>query len=173
MPLWDKVKQELDRAGQVAQDALDEGRIRLEAHRARQMADKAAEALGYAVYRARQGGGEILQAGIVPAQEEAVGLRRVAQSGENRVGIREVERGVADCARRFGKRFARHRHGFNRADGVGQERVIGREPLARDPPPHGAGLAPAAIGQGPLVVGPARLARGLGVAKNKKRRHPL
>ena len=23
MPLWDKVKQELDRAGQVAQDALD------------------------------------------------------------------------------------------------------------------------------------------------------
>jgi hypothetical protein len=56
MPLWDKVKQELDRAGQVAQDALDEGRIRLEAHRARQAADKAAEELGYAVYRARGSG---------------------------------------------------------------------------------------------------------------------
>jgi hypothetical protein len=56
MPLWDKVKQELDRAGQVAQDAIDEGRIRLEAQRARRMADRAARVLGYAVYRARKAG---------------------------------------------------------------------------------------------------------------------
>jgi hypothetical protein len=56
MPLWDKVKQELDRAGQVAQDALDEGRIRLEAHRVRQLADRAAQTLGYAMYRARMAG---------------------------------------------------------------------------------------------------------------------
>lgn len=56
MPLWDKVKQELDRAGQVAQDALDEGRIRLEAHRVRQLADRAAQTLGYAVYRAHAAG---------------------------------------------------------------------------------------------------------------------
>ncbi len=56
MPLWDKVKQELDRAGQVAQDAIDEGRIRLEAHRTRQLADRAAQTLGYAVYRAHKAG---------------------------------------------------------------------------------------------------------------------
>ena len=54
MPLWDKLKTELDRAGKAAQTALDEGRVRLEAFRARQLADKAAQALGYAVFRARQ-----------------------------------------------------------------------------------------------------------------------
>lgn len=59
MALWDKVRQELDRAGQVAQEALDEGRVRLEAHRSRQLADKAAQALGYAVYRARAAGDEM------------------------------------------------------------------------------------------------------------------
>jgi len=59
MPLWDKVRQELDRAGRAAQDAIDEGRIRLDAFRARQLADKAAQALGYAVYRARRESGEL------------------------------------------------------------------------------------------------------------------
>lgn len=54
MPLWDKLRSELDRAGRAAQGAIDEGRLRLEAYRARQLADKAAQALGYAVYRARQ-----------------------------------------------------------------------------------------------------------------------
>jgi hypothetical protein len=54
MPLWDKVKQELDRAGDLASSMLDEGKVRHEAFRARQLADKAAQALGYAVYRARQ-----------------------------------------------------------------------------------------------------------------------
>jgi uncharacterized coiled-coil protein SlyX len=58
MPLWDKVKEELDRAGRVAQEALDEGRIRVELLRARQLADKAAQRLGYAVARARAGGDE-------------------------------------------------------------------------------------------------------------------
>jgi hypothetical protein len=59
MPLWNKLKQELDRAGQVAQGAIDEGRVRLDAFRARQLADKAAQAIGYAVYRARQRGQEV------------------------------------------------------------------------------------------------------------------
>jgi hypothetical protein len=59
MPIWDKLKQELDRAGQAAQGALDEGRVRLDIFRARQLADKAAQALGYAVYHARQRGEEI------------------------------------------------------------------------------------------------------------------
>jgi hypothetical protein len=59
MAMWDKLKTELDKAGRVAQDAIDEGKIRLEAFRVRQMADKAAQALGYAVYRARKSGQEL------------------------------------------------------------------------------------------------------------------
>ena len=59
MALWDKLKTELDRAGKAAQVALDEGKVRLEAFRARQLADKAAQALGYAVYRSRQSGQEL------------------------------------------------------------------------------------------------------------------
>ena len=59
MPLWDKLKTELDRAGKAAQTALDEGRVRLEAFRSRQLADKAAQALGYAVHRARKEGTEV------------------------------------------------------------------------------------------------------------------
>ena len=59
MAIWDKLKTELDRAGKAAQGALDEGKVRLEAFRTRQLADKAAQALGYAVFRAKQSGGEI------------------------------------------------------------------------------------------------------------------
>src|SRR4051794_10085339 len=59
MAIWDKLKTELDRAGKVAQNALDEGKIRLEAFRTRQLADKAAQAVGYAVYRAHQSGTEL------------------------------------------------------------------------------------------------------------------
>lgn len=59
MALLDKLKEELDKAGRAAQGALDEGKIRLEAFRTRQLADKAAQALGYAVFRAKQGGGDV------------------------------------------------------------------------------------------------------------------
>ena len=59
MAFIDKLREELDKAGKAAQGALDEGKTRLEAFRTRQLADKAAQALGYAVYRAKQGGGEI------------------------------------------------------------------------------------------------------------------
>lgn len=59
MALFDKLKEELDKAGRAAQGALDEGKIRIEAFRTRQLADKAAQALGYAVFRARQGGGDV------------------------------------------------------------------------------------------------------------------
>jgi len=59
MALWDKLRTELDRAGKAAQGALDEGKTRLEAFRARQLADKAVQALGYAVFRARQNGTEV------------------------------------------------------------------------------------------------------------------
>ena len=59
MAFIDKLREELDRAGRAAQGALDEGKTRLEAFRTRQLADKAAQALGYAVFRAKQAGGEV------------------------------------------------------------------------------------------------------------------
>ena len=43
MQLWTKLRTELDRAGRVAQSAFDEGRLRLEALRARQLADRAVD----------------------------------------------------------------------------------------------------------------------------------
>ncbi len=59
MPIWGRLKQELDRASRAAQGAIDEGRVRLEVFRARQRADRAAQALGYAVHRARKEGREL------------------------------------------------------------------------------------------------------------------
>jgi len=59
MPLLDRLKQELDRAGRAAQDAFDDGKTRLEAFRTRQLADKAAQSLGYAVYRAKKSGRDL------------------------------------------------------------------------------------------------------------------
>jgi hypothetical protein len=59
MSFLDKLQVELNRAGRAAQDAIDEGRLRLEIFRVRQLADKAAQALGYAVYRARAKGEEL------------------------------------------------------------------------------------------------------------------
>jgi hypothetical protein len=59
MALWDRVRSELDRAGRVAQQAFDEGRLRLEMLRVRRHADSAAQRLGYAVYRARREGRDV------------------------------------------------------------------------------------------------------------------
>ena len=81
MPLWDKLKTELDRAGRAAQGALDEGKLRLESFRVRQLADRAAQTLGYAVYRARAAGGDLdadsyarLTAALAAHEAEAVRL---------------------------------------------------------------------------------------------------
>ncbi len=59
MAFIDRLRSELDRAGRVAQDALDEGRLRLELFRARQAADRSAQRLGYAIFRARRAGEEV------------------------------------------------------------------------------------------------------------------
>jgi hypothetical protein len=59
MALWNKLKDELNRAGKAAQDAIDEGKLRLDLMRTRQAMDKGAQKLGYAVYRARKLGGDI------------------------------------------------------------------------------------------------------------------
>jgi hypothetical protein len=80
MALWNKLKDELNRAGRAAQDALDEGKIRLDMMRSRQAMDRAAQKLGYAVYRARKLGGD------VPSDEYA----RLSSEVANAEG--EVER---------------------------------------------------------------------------------
>lgn len=59
MPIIDRLKTELDRAGRAAQNALDEGRLRLELFRAKQAADRSAQRLGYAIYKARRAGGDV------------------------------------------------------------------------------------------------------------------
>ena len=59
MALWDKLKGEVDRAGRAAQKAVDEGKVRLDLVRAKQRADRAAQALGYAIYDARKTGGDL------------------------------------------------------------------------------------------------------------------
>ncbi len=59
MSILNSIKRELDKAGQVAQGALDEGKLRLESHRAKQRAEAAAASLGFAIYRARADGGEL------------------------------------------------------------------------------------------------------------------
>ena len=83
MAIWNTLKRELDKAGQVAQGAIDEGKLRLEAHRARQRAESAAASLGFAVYRARVAGGElepdryaIHAASIASAEAEIARLER-------------------------------------------------------------------------------------------------
>jgi hypothetical protein len=59
MTVWTRLKEELDRAGRMAQVAMDEGKIRLELMRTRQLADRAAQALGYEFYRAKQAAKEL------------------------------------------------------------------------------------------------------------------
>ena len=59
MPILDRLRQELDRAGQTAQRAFDEGRIRLDLFRARQSVDRFAQRFGYAVFHAKKAGGEL------------------------------------------------------------------------------------------------------------------
>lgn len=56
MVLWDKLRDGIDKAGKAAQDVFDEGKLRIEAYRAREAADKAAEKLGYAFFRAAETG---------------------------------------------------------------------------------------------------------------------
>jgi hypothetical protein len=83
MAIWNALKRELDKAGQAAQGALDEGKLRLESHRAKQRAEAAAASLGFAVYRARTEGGELeterysaLAANIASAEAEVARLER-------------------------------------------------------------------------------------------------
>ena len=89
MAIWNTLKGELDKAGKAAQGALDEGKLRLEAHRAKQRAEAAAASLGFAVYRARAAGGEleverynVLAANLASAEAEIGRLEKeIADKG--------------------------------------------------------------------------------------------
>ncbi len=70
MAVWDNLKRELDTAGKGLQDvlekagkatqgAIEEGKARVDAFRERQLADRAAQALGYAIFRAEQSGSQL------------------------------------------------------------------------------------------------------------------
>ena len=87
MVIWGRLKHELDRASRVAQEAIDEGRVRLEVFRARQSADRAAQALGYALHRARKDGADLLQ----EAYE-----RHAAEIDRREAEIERLERQLAD-----------------------------------------------------------------------------
>ncbi|MFN8572528.1 MAG: hypothetical protein U0132_10770 [Gemmatimonadaceae bacterium] len=85
MAIWSKLKTELDRAGKAAAHAIDEGKVRLEVFRARQLTDKAAQALGYAVYRAHTEG--------TTAAPEAV-ERLLAAVAEREAEVRRLEESI-------------------------------------------------------------------------------
>jgi hypothetical protein len=71
MAVWDRLKEGVQRAEQVAAGAIDEGRLRLDARRARQAADHAAQALGYAVVQAWEQG-RVLEGSTVDRLARAV-----------------------------------------------------------------------------------------------------
>ena len=91
MALWNRLREELDRAGRVAQSAFDEGRLRLDLVRARQSADRFAQRLGYAVHRARLAGTELSQdefaahaANITAAEAEIARLQTLANEASQK-----------------------------------------------------------------------------------------
>jgi TfoX/Sxy family transcriptional regulator of competence genes len=101
MALWNKLKDELGRAGRAAQEALDEGKLRLDVMRTRQAMDKAAQKVGYAVYRARKAGGEVpsdeyarLSAEVANAEAEIERLETLAREAAAR---RKNEPGAPDA----------------------------------------------------------------------------
>jgi hypothetical protein len=88
MAIFDKIKQGIDKAGKAAQDVFDEGKLRIDAYRAREQADKAAEALGYAVFRAWESNAEL----DADARERLVGALRLRESE-----ARKLETDLADA----------------------------------------------------------------------------
>lgn len=81
MALWNTVQSELDKAGRMARAVVDEGKLRLDSYRARERADKAAEALGYALFRAGESGSELDSA----SRERLMELLRTADAEARRL----------------------------------------------------------------------------------------
>lgn len=95
MALWDRLKDGIDKVERVATDALDEGKSRLDARKARQTADQAAQALGIAVFRAWEQG-RVLDAGSLDRLAQALHdheqeARRREQAAANAADWRRKE----------------------------------------------------------------------------------
>lgn len=97
MALWDKLKTEIDRAGRAAQGALDEGKLRLDVFRARQLLDRAAMSLGFAVYKARRDSVQVDESAMTRLHEAVAAREAEVLRLEER--LREAERqGATDAA---------------------------------------------------------------------------
>ena len=92
MAIWNTLRTELDRAGRAAQGALDEGKLRLEIFRVRQLVDRAAQSLGYAVFRSRTGRDTLDEAALAR-------LTTAVQERENElIALEERMRGLSGRA---------------------------------------------------------------------------
>ena len=121
MALWDKLRTELDRAGRVAQTAYDEGKARLELAHLRQLSDKAAQALGYAVFNARRDGQEL----------DADSYARLSETLAKHQG--EIQRIEAEIESAGGKPPSRGKGD----DGAGEAGTSGPAAGVPDPMPTG------------------------------------
>ncbi len=97
MAIWNKLRSELDRAGRAASDAIDEGKLRLDVFRARQLVDRAAQALGYAVYRSRTGLEAIDEAALVRLTDAVQEREREVAAIEERIRQATKRGGNADA----------------------------------------------------------------------------
>lgn len=121
MALWDRLKDGIDKVERVASDALDEGKTRLDARKARQTADKAAEALGYAVFRAWEQGREL----------DATSLDRLARAlRDHEQEARRLEQAASSAAE-----WRRKQEAAGRAPGA-------EVPPSQDEPPASPPDAP-------------------------------
>jgi hypothetical protein len=95
MAIWDNVRQGIDKAGKLVEHAVDEGKVRLDAKRARDRADRAAQALGYACFQAweasRELDGDVLRRLVTALRDADTDAARAEQ------GVRD-----ATAARRGG-----------------------------------------------------------------------
>ena len=92
MAILDRLRQELDRAGQSAQQAFDEGRLRLDLFRARKAVDRFAQRFGYAVYRAKSAGNPEL-----PAEELASHMSNLTAAEAE---VRRLETLIAEVGKK-------------------------------------------------------------------------
>lgn len=84
MGIWDKVSQGLDKAAQLTESAIDEGKLRVQAFQARKSADQAAALLGYAMARAVRDGTPLDEGTMQRLVTATVAADRIADELEAR-----------------------------------------------------------------------------------------
>ncbi len=90
MKLFDRVAAGLDTLGRKANQALDEGKLRVDLARVRRRMDGAAQSLGYLTYRQAKG------ESAAPAEIESL-TRRIA---EGEAEVARIEAAIAEVKRR-------------------------------------------------------------------------